>query len=64
MLFWIVTLCRLIGRFVSEKHTVSIFRNKDGSVPNEIKVVGNRSAQFLVAAVDQQSFHVTVSLPI
>jgi hypothetical protein len=44
---------------VSEKHTVSIFRAKDGSIPNETKVVGNRSVQFLVTTVARQLFHAT-----
>jgi hypothetical protein len=30
----------------------------NGSVPNETKVAGNRSAQFHVTTVAQQSFHV------
>jgi hypothetical protein len=31
MLFWVVTPCRLIGRYnISEKHTVSIFSPEDG----------------------------------
>jgi hypothetical protein len=46
--FRAVTPCRLADTDVSEKHTTSIFRVEDGSVPNETKVVGKRSDQFRV----------------
>jgi hypothetical protein len=54
--FWVMTPCR----HASEKNTDSLFRTKEGSITNEAKIVGNRSAQFHVTTVPQQPFHVTL----
>jgi hypothetical protein len=55
MFLWIVAQCRFASIYRrSEKHTVSIFIDEDGSVSRETKVVGNSLVQFRVTAVAQQ----------
>jgi hypothetical protein len=40
--FWVVAPCRLVAKYQGFGETYSIFRAKEGRVPNETEVAGNR----------------------